>query len=75
MTSEATAPQPELKTIYQSENFIVVDKNFDVKINSDDENDTVTVATQLAERFPELADPEICFLFRFVNCHFTQWRS
>ena len=67
MTSEATIPpQPALKTIYQSENFIVVDKNYDVKINSEDENDTVTVATQLAEGFPELADPEIRFKFRYV---------
>ncbi|XP_072043770.1 RNA pseudouridylate synthase domain-containing protein 1-like [Amphiura filiformis] len=60
-------PTAELKIIYQSQNFIVVDKNFDVKINSDDESDQVTVATQLVERFPDNVDDTIHHKFRFVH--------
>ena len=64
---EAAIPSPslqELKVLYQSKNYIVVDKNFDLKINSDDDTDKVTVATQLAEKFPDLADDTIAHKFR-----------
>ena len=45
-----------VQVLYKSDNFIVVDKHYDVKINSDDAADTITVATQLAHRYPELTD-------------------
>ena len=57
----------KLKVIYKSPNFIVVDKDYDIKINSDDEEDTVTVATQLAHNFPEFVDQTISYKFRFVS--------
>ena len=45
----------KLKVLYQSDNFLAVDKVFDQKINSDDPEE-YTLATQMKLRFPDLWD-------------------
>ncbi|GIY91552.1 RNA pseudouridylate synthase domain-containing protein 1 [Caerostris extrusa] len=58
----------DLKVLYLSNNFIVVNKGCDIAINSDSDQDhPITIATQLNHRFPHLADPSVKFGFRF--CH------
>ncbi|KAL5018521.1 hypothetical protein ScPMuIL_004243 [Solemya velum] len=52
------------EVLYRSENFILVNKGFDIKINSD-QTEEVTVATQLSRMFPELADSSLTYNFRF----------
>ncbi|XP_038065362.1 RNA pseudouridylate synthase domain-containing protein 1-like [Patiria miniata] len=61
------ATMENLDILYKSSNFIVVNKHYDVKINSDDSSDKITVATQLAHRFPELVDASVAHQFRFVH--------
>jgi len=52
--------------LYKSDSFIVINKHFDLKINSDDPEDVVTVATLLCELYPALLDKTISHGFRFV---------
>ena len=54
----------DVEVLYKSNNYIVVNKHYDVKINSNDPQDEITLATQLAHRFPELVDASICHQFR-----------
>ena len=54
----------DISLAYQSENYIVVNKRQDVKINSNDEADKVTVETQLRHLHPELVDNQIEHGFR-----------
>ena len=54
----------DISLAYQSENYIVVNKRQDVKINSNDEADRVTVETQLRHLYPELVDNQIEHGFR-----------
>eukprot|EP00057_Strongylocentrotus_purpuratus_P027444 XP_011681918.1 PREDICTED: RNA pseudouridylate synthase domain-containing protein 1-like [Strongylocentrotus purpuratus] len=56
-----------MRILYKSENFVAVDKHYDVKINSDDPKDTITVATQLAHLHPELVDSSLPHSFRFIH--------
>lgn len=56
-----------LSVLYQSSNFIVLDKHWDIRIDSKMWYEKVTVQSQLKHRFPELADPETYYGFRF--CH------
>ncbi|XP_071504849.1 RNA pseudouridylate synthase domain-containing protein 1-like [Diadema antillarum] len=57
----------DIKILYKSNNYIIVDKHYDVKINSDKAEDAVTVETQLAHLYPDLVDGQLCHSFRFVH--------
>ncbi|XP_071107437.1 RNA pseudouridylate synthase domain-containing protein 1-like [Haliotis cracherodii] len=58
----------QLKILYRSKDVLVVDKNIDTKINSNDESiNEVTVAKQLASYFPQLIDNTVEFGFRFAH--------
>ncbi|XP_063961986.1 RNA pseudouridylate synthase domain-containing protein 1-like [Lytechinus pictus] len=57
----------DIKILYKSKNFVVVDKHYDVKINSNDPKDAITVATQLARLHPELVDESLPHSFRFIH--------
>lgn len=56
-----------LKVLHQSDDFIVVDKHWDIRIDSKMWFEKVTVQAQLRKHFPELADPNTYYGFRF--CH------
>lgn len=58
----------DINVLHMSENFLVVNKQWDIAINSDTPNvHPVTIATQLKYKFPNLYDPSVKFGFRF--CH------
>ncbi|PIK47216.1 putative RNA pseudouridylate synthase domain-containing protein 1 [Apostichopus japonicus] len=57
----------DLVVIHKSSNFIVVNKHYDIKINSDDETDELTVANQLAKKFPDLVEEGLAHYFRFTH--------
>ncbi|KAL0992533.1 hypothetical protein UPYG_G00094590 [Umbra pygmaea] len=56
-----------LRVLYQSSDYIMVDKHWDIRIDSKMWYEKHTVQTQLRLRFPELADPATYYGFRF--CH------
>lgn len=56
-----------LPVLYKSDHFIVVDKRFDLKVNSNDPEDTVTVATLLSRQFPSIVDTTALFGFRWAT--------
>ncbi|XP_071029681.1 RNA pseudouridylate synthase domain-containing protein 1-like [Oncorhynchus clarkii lewisi] len=56
-----------LKVLYQSCDYIIVDKHWDIRIDSKMWYEKHTVQKQLGLRFPELADPGTYYGFRF--CH------
>ncbi|XP_053132153.1 RNA pseudouridylate synthase domain-containing protein 1 [Hemicordylus capensis] len=56
-----------LSILYQSADFIVVNKHWDVRIDSKMWYEKLTLQSQLKYRFPELADPDTYYGFRF--CH------
>ncbi|XP_018612583.2 RNA pseudouridylate synthase domain-containing protein 1 isoform X1 [Scleropages formosus] len=56
-----------LHVLYQSTHFIVVNKHWDIRIDSKMWYEKQTVQSQLRHRFPELADPGTYYGFRF--CH------
>ncbi|XP_058141548.1 RNA pseudouridylate synthase domain-containing protein 1 isoform X2 [Dasypus novemcinctus] len=56
-----------LSIVYRSRDFLVVNKHWDVRIDSKAWRETLTLQKQLRHRFPELADPDTCYGFRF--CH------
>ncbi|KAJ7306107.1 hypothetical protein JRQ81_010473 [Phrynocephalus forsythii] len=56
-----------LSILYQSPDFIVVNKHWDVRIDSKMWYEKLTLQSQLKHRFPELADPDTYYGFRF--CH------
>ncbi|KAM9210893.1 RNA pseudouridylate synthase domain-containing protein 1 isoform 1-T1 [Dugong dugon] len=56
-----------LSIVYRSRDFLVVNKHWDVRIDSKTWRETVTLQKQLRHRFPELADPGTYYGFRF--CH------
>uniref|UniRef100_A0A9L0SSY4 RNA pseudouridine synthase domain containing 1 n=1 Tax=Equus caballus TaxID=9796 RepID=A0A9L0SSY4_HORSE len=53
--------------VYRSRDFLVVNKHWDVRIDSKTWRETLTLQKQLRHRFPELADPDTYYGFRF--CH------
>lgn len=57
----------DIQVLHKSENFLVVNKHYDVKINSDDPADAITIATQLAKRYPHLVEAGLPHSFRFVH--------
>lgn len=66
MSTEA-ASLDRLKVLHHSDDFIVVDKHWDIRIDSKMWYEKVTVQAQLRKHFPELADPNTYYGFRF--CH------
>lgn len=66
MTTEPASLE-SLRVLYQSDDYIVVDKHWDIRIDSKMWYEKVTVQTQLRQHFPELADPNTYYGFRF--CH------
>ncbi|XP_060028685.1 RNA pseudouridylate synthase domain-containing protein 1 isoform X2 [Erinaceus europaeus] len=56
-----------LSIVYHSRDFLVVSKHWDVRIDSRAWRHTLTLQAQLRHRFPELADPDTFYGFRF--CH------
>ncbi len=55
----------DVEVLYKSEHFIAVNKHTDVKINSDNPADRITVANQIAKMFPECVDSSAAHHFRF----------
>jgi hypothetical protein len=53
--------------LYLSDNYLVINKPFDVKVNSDKPTE-YTVATQLKQHFPDLVDETCSHHFRYVPC-------
>lgn len=61
--------------LYHSDNFIVINKRYDLKVNSDDTNE-VTVASALSRLYPALVDEHAFHGFRYelnVSCGKSQW--
>ncbi|XP_069762879.1 RNA pseudouridylate synthase domain-containing protein 1 isoform X2 [Narcine bancroftii] len=57
----------KLCILYQSSDFLVVNKHWDIRIDSKMWYEKLTVQSQLMHQFPELADPGTYYGFRF--CH------
>jgi len=58
-----------VEVLYRSDNFVVVNKRYDLKVNSDDDSE-VTVASILRQLYPSLVDDRAFHGFRFLvkNC-------
>lgn len=56
-----------LDVLHRSENFIVVNKDCDCLINSNDPENMDTVATKLSNTFPMLINPKLFHSFYFVH--------
>jgi hypothetical protein len=56
------------RILYKSDHFVVINKRFDLKVNSDDPAaDPVTVATQLRALYPEAVDRKTAHGFRYMH--------
>lgn len=53
-----------LQVLYHSDDFIVVDKHWDIRIDSKMFYEKHTVQAQLRHCFPQLADPSTYYGFR-----------
>ncbi|KAM6966699.1 RNA pseudouridylate synthase domain-containing protein 1 [Tautogolabrus adspersus] len=67
MMTTQPASLESLRVLYHSDDFIIVDKHWDIRIDSKMWYEKLTVQEQLRHRFPELADPSTYYGFRF--CH------
>lgn len=56
-----------LSIVYHSRDFLVVSKHWDVRIDSRAWRHTLTLQAQLRHRFPELADPDTFYGFRWAG--------
>lgn len=63
MTTEPASLE-SLHVLYQSDDYIVVDKHWDIRIDSKMWYEKHTVQAQLRHRFPQLADPSTYYGFR-----------
>ncbi|XP_076020613.1 RNA pseudouridylate synthase domain-containing protein 1 [Genypterus blacodes] len=66
MTSEPASLE-RLRVLHRSHDYIVVDKHWDIRIDSKMWYENLTVQAQLRHCFPQLADPGTYYGFRF--CH------
>ncbi|XP_024127067.1 RNA pseudouridylate synthase domain-containing protein 1 [Oryzias melastigma] len=66
MTTEPASVE-NLRVLHHSEDFIVLDKHWDIRIDSKMWYEKLTVQAQLQHHFPDLADPSTYYGFRF--CH------
>lgn len=66
-----------LSVLYHSENYIVVNKHWDIRIDSKMWYEKQTVQSQLKHHFPELADPGTYYGFRSFSlcCHVEYFKS
>lgn len=62
-----------LSVLHQSGDFIVVNKHWDVRIDSKMWYETLTVQAQLKHRFPQLADPSTYYGFRSGSHRGCEW--
>ena len=62
--SMEAGPVESLSVVYQSQDFLVVNKHWDLRIDSRMWRETPTLQKQLRLRFPELADPDTYYGFR-----------
>ncbi|XP_068193341.1 RNA pseudouridylate synthase domain-containing protein 1 [Antennarius striatus] len=67
MMTAVPASLESLRVLYQSDDYIVVDKHWDIRIDSKMWYEKLTVQAQLRHHFPQLADPSTYYGFRF--CH------
>ncbi|CAJ1076448.1 RNA pseudouridylate synthase domain-containing protein 1 isoform X1 [Xyrichtys novacula] len=67
MMATEPASLESLQVLHHSSDYIVVDKHWDIRIDSKMWYEKLTVQEQLRHSFPELADPSTYFGFRF--CH------
>ncbi|XP_029914855.1 RNA pseudouridylate synthase domain-containing protein 1 [Myripristis murdjan] len=67
MAATEPASLENLCVLHQSGDYIVVDKHWDIRIDSKMWYEKLTVQAQLRHRFPQLADPDTYYGFRF--CH------
>lgn len=56
-----------LSILYRSRDFLVVNKHWDVRIDSKTWRETLTLQKQLRHCFPELADPDTYYGFRYMG--------
>ncbi|XP_029944473.1 RNA pseudouridylate synthase domain-containing protein 1 [Salarias fasciatus] len=66
MTTEPASLE-NLRVLYQDDDYIVVDKHWDIRIDSKMWYEKLTVQAQLRHRFPQLVDTSTYYGFRF--CH------
>uniref|UniRef100_A0A3P9IK74 RNA pseudouridine synthase domain containing 1 n=1 Tax=Oryzias latipes TaxID=8090 RepID=A0A3P9IK74_ORYLA len=66
MTTEPASIQ-NLHVLHHSKDFLVLDKHWDIRIDSKMWYEKLTVQAQLQRHFPDLADPSTYYGFRF--CH------
>lgn len=64
--SQADNDTSLVEVLYESENFVVVNKRFDLKVNSNDESE-VTVASILHQLYPSSVDQHAAHGFRSGN--------
>ncbi|KAB7501676.1 RNA pseudouridylate synthase domain-containing protein 1 [Armadillidium nasatum] len=57
----------DVEILHHSKNFLFVNKQYDVLINSNNPQDKVTVQTQLKKLVPELINPNLGHDFNFVH--------
>lgn len=66
MSSEPASIE-SLRVLYQSDDYIVVDKHWDIRIDSKMWYEKQTVQMQLQHHFPHLADPSTYYGFRLAT--------
>jgi len=62
-----------MDVLYHSDNFIAVNKRYDLKVNSDDDTE-VTVASTLLRLYSSLVDKHASHGFRFDNVNLLIYR-
>lgn len=72
MTTEPASLE-NLCVLYQNNDYIVVDKHWDIRIDSKMWYEKQTVQAQLKHRFPQLADPSTYYGFRSGSLFLTEW--
>lgn len=68
--STEPASLESLRVLYHSDDYIVVDKHWDIRIDSKMWYEKNTVQAQLRQRFPQLADPRTYYGFRSESLYF-----
>ncbi|KAK7871266.1 hypothetical protein R5R35_007552 [Gryllus longicercus] len=59
--------EKEVEILHRSQNFLVLNKGYDIVINSDDPKVKVSLQLQLRKLFPDLANPNLHHDFYFVH--------
>lgn len=73
--STEPASMESLRVLYQSDDYIVVDKHWDIRIDSKMWYEKVTVQAQLRQHFPELADPKTYYGFRWTYWALSKYQQ